>query len=193
MDNKFIISTTNLELKPYKLTDTYNLYKLWSNPEVMNLIPEGLSNLEHIEYIMPFIVESFNKCSYEQFSNFGLLVYEKDKDEVIGWCGMINMFPFPELIELFVGFHKEYWGKGYAEEVSAALMNEGFNKFNFETIYAVIVPEHKASAHILQKLGFEYDRIIDNAPNPYEYYNSLIQYRCEKKSFKNFQIANKLT
>ena len=183
MEQSFRIKTKNFILRPYTLDDVDNLYEMWSDPEIMKFIPEGLAEREFIAMIMPYIVDSFAKCSFEKFENFGFLVTPNGSDEVIGWCGMIYMFPFPEYIELFVGFKKPYWGCGYAEEIARALIEIGFDKFGIEEITAVVEPEHKASLHILKKIGLKFIKTISGSPERYKYYDGLFLYSIKKDEY----------
>jgi len=180
MSPDFRINTSRLILRPYTLEDVDNLYTLWGDAEVMRLIPEGVAEHSFIEMIMPFIVQSFADCQPEDFQNFGMMVTLPDTGEVVGWCGLIKMFPFPENIELYVGFAKPYWGKGYAEEVAEALMDYGFNVFGFDEITAVVVPEHNASKHILEKMGMEFRYIVTGSPEQWQYYDGLLLYSKKK-------------
>ena len=188
MEPTFRIRTENLLLRPYTTDDVDNLYQMWSDPEIMKFIPEGLAERDFIAMIMPYIVESFTKCTFEKFENFGMLVTLPGYEEVIGWCGMINMFPFPEYIELFVGFKKPFWGKGYAEETARALIEIGFDKFNMDEITAVVEPEHKASIHILEKMGMKLIKTISGSPEKYHYYDGLYLYSVGKGWHNRLQL-----
>lgn len=180
MSPDFRINTDRLVLRPYTMDDIDNLHSFWGDAEVMKLIPEDTAERSFIEMIMPYIIDSFAKCQADDFQNFGLMITKPESNEVIGWCGLIKMFPFPEHIELYLGFGKNHWGNGYAEEVAQSLIKFGFEIFGFDEITAVVVPEHNASKHILEKIGMSFQYIVKGSPEQWKYYDGLLLYSIRK-------------
>jgi [ribosomal protein S5]-alanine N-acetyltransferase len=52
-------------------------------------------------------------------------------------------------------FGREHWGLGFASEAGAAFIKFGWEELRLARIVATVQVENGASAHILQKLGFE--------------------------------------
>ena len=50
----------------------------------------------------------------------------------------------------------EYWGHGLATEAAAAWVAHGFETLDLDRIIAIVRPAHKASLHVLDKVGFKY-------------------------------------
>jgi ribosomal-protein-alanine N-acetyltransferase len=80
-------------------------------------------------------------------------------------------------VELGYRLCLEFWGKGYASEAAAAMLNYGFGDLKLAKIMAFALPQNKASVKILDKLGFRYLRDFTHAdlchrlyefPQPYE-------------------------
>ena len=60
--------------------------------------------------------------------------------------GMIGWFLTPE-----------HWGKGYATEITHALIDCCFDEFHLHRVNAVCHPENAASWRVLEKCGFVYE------------------------------------
>lgn len=60
-------------------------------------------------------------------------------------------------VEIGYTFHQDYWGQGLATEVSRALLDIGFGALELPNIIAFAVAEHRASRHVMEKLGFQFE------------------------------------
>ena len=57
------------------------------------------------------------------------------------------------LINIFYLIGKEYWGKGYAKEAAAVLLDYGFNVMEIQEIAGMCKPENIASRKVLRVWG----------------------------------------
>lgn len=60
-------------------------------------------------------------------------------------------------VEIGYTFHRAYWGQGLATEVSRAVLDIGFGALALPNIIAFAYAEHKASRHVMEKLGFQFE------------------------------------
>lgn len=84
------------------------------------------------------------------------------------WITMIlPMEALPYYYDLGYRFTQKYWGKGYATEASAALMDYAFNKLKIPCVYALIEADNLKSRRVLEKIGFHEDKpmTIDGVPH----------------------------
>lgn len=80
----------------------------------------------------------------------------KETGEQVGLAVLIHLEMDPKKHDRFeVGyrFSKEYWGKGYATELTRAFLKYGFQNLNLPTIWATIKPDNMASHRVLLKAG----------------------------------------
>ena len=56
--------------------------------------------------------------------------------------------------EIGFGLQSAYWGKGYMSEAARAVVDCGFDVLRLHRIEADIDPRNRASARVLEKLGF---------------------------------------
>ena len=83
-------------------------------------------------------------------------VIHRDDAELIGFCGFWDGFA-PD-VEIGWRLLPEYWGQGLATEAAQAVMEYGFQRWNFPRLISVAQPENKASLRIMEKLGMEFER-----------------------------------
>jgi RimJ/RimL family protein N-acetyltransferase len=98
-------------------------------------------------------------ASYEKFG-FGLYAVElKESGAPIGICGLLKR---DALDDVDIGFAllQKFWGRGYAYESGAAMMDYGWNKIGLNRIVAITAPENHASARLLEKIGLRFERMI---------------------------------
>ncbi len=74
-------------------------------------------------------------------------VWAIEDSQLVGVIGLRGEFGF------WLG--KEFWGRGYATEAGAAIIDYGFEKFHFEHLNASPLCQNHRSQRVLDKLGFE--------------------------------------
>ena len=97
---------------------------------------------------------------------------KKDSGEFIGW-NEINNLDYTDDIEIGYRYFKNYWGKGYATEMSMALVDYGFNQLNLEKLVGVAMPGNKASLRVLEKIGMKYIGMRRYYGGDFAYYQIL--------------------
>ena len=99
---------------------------------------------------------------------FGLLLVETRKDRVpVGICGLLKR-PTLDDVEVGYAFLPEHWSKGYAFEAASATLNDGQKTFILKRIVAITSLDNLASIRLLEKLGFEFEQILNLDPNDSE-------------------------
>ncbi|MDI7740596.1 GNAT family protein [Lysinibacillus fusiformis] len=58
---------------------------------------------------------------------------------------------------------KNEWGKGYATEVAALMIEYGFEKLGLERIYGHCMSRNSASRKVMEKLGFKFEGTLRHA------------------------------
>ena len=78
------------------------------------------------------------------------------QDGLVGSMGLRVDAP-QSRAELGYWIGKPYWGKGYATDAGAALIEYGFLSLNLNRIFAHHMRRNPASGRVLQKLGMRYE------------------------------------
>ena len=89
---------------------------------------------------------SYKENGYGRFA-----VRAKTDGALIGLCGFID-----EDYGADFGYRyaRSSWGQGLATEAGAAVMDYGAQILRLPTLIGLVMPENKASANVLTKLGF---------------------------------------
>jgi RimJ/RimL family protein N-acetyltransferase len=101
-------------------------------------------------------------------TGFGPFAVERrDDSQVIGWSGVQQLPGYP-MIEIIFAFEPASWGRGYATEVSVALLQRCFGEIALPEVVATVDPRNLASVGVLRKLGFESVGLITHKLNQAE-------------------------
>lgn len=149
-----IIETERLYLREYEDNDFDKLAEIYSDEETMKYIGKGGAIILN-EKDKQKIKDHWLKC----YSEWGFGIWsliEKGSNSYIGNCGF-NKLKNSDEIEIAYLLAKEYWGKGYATEISKAALEYGINKLNLKRIVAMAYPENTASINVIKKLGMKSD------------------------------------
>jgi ribosomal-protein-alanine N-acetyltransferase len=73
-------------------------------------------------------------------------------------------------IELAYVLAQRYWQQGLALEGTLALKNYGFQQLGFPRLISLIPPSNRASIHIAQKIGMQYERDVDQWGEHFQLY-----------------------
>lgn len=79
----------------------------------------------------------------------------KGNDELIGSCGFNAVNKKKGVGELGYELARPYWNQGIMTEAVRAAVEYGFDQLGLGRIEAWVVPENRASANLLMKLGFQ--------------------------------------
>ncbi len=145
------IETGRLYLRQFPPDDLDDLYRIYSDSEVMKYVGKGVRTRAETETAI------YNILKHGEQNNFGMwaLVYKRDR-QIIDRCGLCLLDKTPE-IELGYALDKFYWDQGLATGASLASLNYGFEILKLERIVAIARPENIALQRVMQKVGFKYE------------------------------------
>jgi RimJ/RimL family protein N-acetyltransferase len=145
------IKSTRLLLTEITWGDLEDIHTLHSIPEVDEFntlgIPKDIE--ETREVIQPIIDEQLLTKRH----HFSWKIETLSPVKFIGLAGMVLSASKYSQGEIYYKFLPSFWGKGYATEVSKALINSGFEDFKLHRISAGVATENKKSIKILEKSG----------------------------------------
>lgn len=165
------IETVRLKLRHFTPEDFDDLFRLYSDPEVM-------------KYLSPRTREQTQAslCKHIQHwqeHNFGMwAVIDKQSSKIIGRCGLGFLENTGE-VELGYVFDKSYWNMGLATEASKATLKYGFLEVKLERIVAIAKPENIASVRVIQKVGMKYEK------NAHHYGVDVIYYAVSRGEWQS--------
>ena len=163
-----ILETEQLILRELEYEDAPFIVELDADPEVMRFIGLGVPQFHELEKIRKGVdrdKEGFKKNGFWLWA-----VQSKLNNKFMGWAGML---PFPETGEVEVGYRflREYWGHGFATEITRAILKHAFETLKMKRIIAIVQPANKASVRVLEKSGLKYEKMIVHRSIPVAYYS----------------------
>lgn len=101
-------------------------------------------------------------------------VEERETDAFLGWCMLRHAADEdPELGFMFVS---SQWRRGYATEVSIALLGYAFSTLGLGRVTAAVAAEHVDSIRVLKKIGMKAAATVGDS-------SSLLQFEVAASSF----------
>ncbi|MEG3835202.1 MULTISPECIES: GNAT family N-acetyltransferase [unclassified Microcoleus] len=165
------IETARLYLRQFTPDDLDELYRIYSDAEIMKYL-RGVKTIEETEIAIHTMLKRWAE------NNFGMwaLVHKIDH-KMIGRCGLAFLDQTPE-VELGYALDKLYWNQGLATEASFASLNYGFKILKLERIVAIARPENIASQRVIQKVGMKYEK------NARYYETDVLYYSISRESYQ---------
>ncbi|MEG4232322.1 GNAT family N-acetyltransferase [Microcoleus sp. Pol11C3] len=158
------IETARLYLRQFTPEDLDDLYRIYSDSEVMKYLSEGVRNREETAADLFGIIADWEKNA------FGLwAVVNKENNQLIGDGGLRFLAKTPE-VEVSYVLAKAYWGKGLASEVAAASLQYGFEVLKLEKIVAVADTANRSSRRVMEKVGMRYQHNLDHSDRVYSHF-----------------------
>ncbi len=105
-------------------------------------------------------------------NGFGLWIFRAKKDGAfIGRGGLLKyQIESVEVIGLAYAVISDFWGKGYATEMSDVSLQIGFDFIGAKDISTWTLPINERSRRVLKKVGFKYERDFVFAGLSHQYY-----------------------
>ena len=83
------------------------------------------------------------------------MVREKATGEIVGLCGFLVFSALRPEPQLIYALYERFAGRGYATEMSRAVIADAASRGGFDEVYAGVDEPNLASRRVLEKLGFE--------------------------------------
>jgi ribosomal-protein-alanine N-acetyltransferase len=148
------IETERLRLRALTPDDLDDLAALYADPDVMRYVGNGQPATR--DRAEAAIQRSRDYWDQHPFGPW--LIELKDTGEFVGRCALVYLQELPE-VEVGYILAKPHWGKGYATEVTKALLAYGFDTVGLDRIVAITYPENTPSQHVLEKAGLKYEKM----------------------------------
>ena len=151
--NRFFI-TDRLLLRPWELTDAYDLYVNAKDEDVAR--SAGWLHHSSPEYSQKIIEERLMKPGT-------YAIVPKTVGKAIGSISLMfgndaNITLQDNEAELGYWVGKEYWGNGYVPEATMALIRHGLDDLKIDRIWCLCRTDNSKSIRVQEKCGFRYVR-----------------------------------
>lgn len=158
------LESERLVLRQFTAQDAGLLIELDSDPAVMRFLTGGqpsMSDDEVRDEVIPNLLAAYDRWN----GRFGLFAaYEKETGAFIGWFCLRPERSGPlDQVELGYRLRRAAWGKGYATEGSAALVDKGFSELGVSTVWGETMALNLSSQRVMEKVGMS---VVKSLPTP---------------------------
>ncbi len=144
-----IIQTPRLILRQLQAADANAVFGMRSNGRINEFIPRpNMQTLQQAEELIGKVNDNYNNKQVIAWAGFNR------ENELIGTCGFNSIEVQNRRAEIGGEMDIRFWGKRYAVEAVAAIVNYGLNEMQLHTIEAKVSPDNKSAIYLLEHLGF---------------------------------------
>ena len=151
-----MIQTERLLLRELTIDDAPFIFHLVNEPAWLQFIGDkGVRNMHDAEqYILNGPVKSYHQ------NGFGLwLVMDKQLNIPLGMCGLIKRDGLDD-VDIGFAYRAVYGGKGYGVEAATAVLQHARQALGLTRIVAILDEDNVRSRKLLEKIGFQYEKMI---------------------------------
>jgi RimJ/RimL family protein N-acetyltransferase len=148
-----IVETDRLLLRTWESDDSQAAFEIWGDPEVMRYVGKPFASLDAACRTIERAAEAQRRHGVCLWA-----VVEKASSEVVGASGFHFSAEGPEF-ELAYHFKRKHWGHGFATEAVHACVRYARETLAATRIVAGVDARNAASRRVLEKAGFQYERL----------------------------------
>ncbi len=113
------------------------------------------------------VTDEYLENSIRHWSEFGFGVWilrDRQTGRLAGRA-LLRHVPIDGMDEIEVGYglFPEFWGRGLATEIAAAIVRMAFDDLGLPSVIALTVPDHVKSQRVMTKVGMTYERHVMHA------------------------------
>ncbi|MDX9856742.1 MAG: GNAT family N-acetyltransferase [candidate division Zixibacteria bacterium] len=160
-----MIETRRLILRQMREDDAEALFGIFSDPIAMTYFGVVFDRSKMDTWVR-------KNLEHERQHGFSLRsVILKDNGVVIGNCGLeTDEIEGRTIVGIGFDFNRSYWGRGYATEAARAVLEYGFSRLGFDSIFGWIDPQNKPSQRVAKRIGMSLERYVMRGPKKYALY-----------------------
>lgn len=153
------IETDRLLLREIHKEDLEDIFNCWMQDEDVSRYMwwKASDDINEAKEFVDYEMSNLDNAEWDRW-----IIVLKETNEIIGTC-LIFFNDEQSSWDISYNLGKKYWGRGYVTEAMKKVMDFGVNSLNIKEVITVCAIENPASANVLQKLGFVYEKDV-----PYE-------------------------
>jgi RimJ/RimL family protein N-acetyltransferase len=151
-----VLETGRLVLRPYSGADIEPMAAMFGDPEVTAYTFLGRRDRAQTAAVLA------EYMSFLTAHGYGMLaVLDRHSG---GYVGEVGLFVSPMgPLALRYALARTAWGRGYAAEASAAVIDDAFSRLGLQDLLAGVKFENRPSLRVVEKLGFGYTETVTEA------------------------------
>lgn len=151
------LTTPRLLLRALRPDDLNDLYIYASDPEIDRFTPwRHYTSMEEASADL----DEFLKEYEQEGRGLSFGIEHRADRRLIGIATFSQPHPRHRRAELGYTISRLYWGHSYASEAAAEVVRFAFEEMGLVRVEAVCLPDHLASARVLEKIGMQFEGIL---------------------------------
>jgi ribosomal-protein-alanine N-acetyltransferase len=159
-NNPFPLETERLSLGEFTAADETAIHSYGSDSEVTRFTSWGPNTPEMTHAVLHSWLEDQKNWPR---GSIALGVELKSESRLIGGTGFAQIDNETGTGTFGYVLHKDYWGRGFATEITRAVLQFGFEQLNLHRIVAECFAENRPSFHVLEKSGLRREGLFRKA------------------------------
>lgn len=144
------LATKRLRLRQLTMEDAADIFKIYSDPQVMRYsLEQPYATITSARILIRFFMDEYQRRTLIWWG----MEHHRDQ-RIIGSLGLWNLNRQHLTAELGFDTASAYWRKGYTFEAAQVVMHYGFERLQLRRIYAKTLLENEPSMSLLEKAGF---------------------------------------
>jgi len=148
------IRTERLLIREFQRSDREALLAIVADPDQIKHMLLFLDTEKQLDDFLSMVTTA---VSDEPRLQWHLAVEEAETGLYVGSCCLMVETDSPSSAELGYWFLRDAWGKGYATESSAAMLEIGFRRLGYHRVWGKCHTNNAASVKVMEKLGMAYE------------------------------------
>lgn len=157
-----VLETERLVLRRLTVEDAAFMLGLLNEPSWLRFIGDrGVRTLEDARrYLLDGPIAMYERLGFGLYAT----TLKGEASAPIGICGLVKR---DGLEDVDIGFAllPKFWGKGYAHEAAAAVMDYAKSVVGLERVVAITSVDNESSARLLEKIGLRFERMVRLTPD----------------------------
>lgn len=148
MNNKYLIETKRLLLRPLAQSDYDGLCRMLQDEDVMYAYEGAFDDAQ----VQEWLDRQLARYREDGFALNAVIL--RETGEMIGQCGLtMQEIPGRRVVEVGYLFEKKYWHQGYATEAAMACKEYAFRVLGVEEVFSIIRDTNVASQNVARRNG----------------------------------------
>jgi len=148
------IRTERLLIREFQTNDREALLAIVRDPDQIKHMLLFLDTEKQLDDFLSMVLTAAND---EPRLQWHFAIEQAETGLYVGSCCLMLEANSPSSAELGYWFLRNAWGKGYATEASAAILDLGFRQLGYHRVWGKCHTHNTTSAKVMEKLGMTYE------------------------------------
>jgi [ribosomal protein S5]-alanine N-acetyltransferase len=145
-----VLDGVSVLLREFRTADARAAFAWVGDGDAVRYVPLGpLDEAGAVEYVEQLVAEA----KREPRDAYTLAIVERETGEVVGSVALGIDSRAHRRAELGYILRRDRWGRGYAGEAAAMMVDFAFDELGMNRVWAVCDPENPASTRVLERCG----------------------------------------